>query len=190
MSAGFRTLKAFRLSLGVTALFLCGCANAQQQVGEHLYDVPEANLVPQGAYPFFLSQSRSDGFIFILNPDAGSRHKRSVLVQDREEVCERANGRGYVSQTICSSQTIEWKGRGWLKTGDDTFWTYSPNARSAANAPFVSCHEMEQEEHPGLCKATLALGDLALTFSFNDDELASLEATYQQAASMLRSWEV
>lgn len=190
MSARCRTQKAFRLSVGVTALFLCGCANAQQQVGEHLYDVPEANLIPQSGYPFFLPKSESDGFIFILNPDAGTRQKRSVLVQDREEVCERANGRGYVSQTICGPQIVEWKGQGWLKTGDDTFWTYSPNAPSAANAPFVSCHKMELEEHPGLCKATLALGDLVLTFSLNDDELPSLEATYQHAASMLRSWEV
>ena len=46
------------------------------------------------------------------------------------------------------------------------------------------------EGHSGLCKATLPLEDMVLTIGFDDDELPKLEALYQRAASMLRSWEV
>ena len=116
--------------------------------------------------------------------------KRTVLVQGREAVCARANGSGYVSRTICDPQSIDWQGHGWVRNGDDTFWTYSPDTPSGADLHFVSCHRMKIEGHPGLCKATLALDDLVLTISLDDDELPALAGTYESAASMLRSWEV
>lgn len=178
------------LVIGTTALTLSGCTNAQQDVASHHFEVPDANLVAKSDYPFFLPKSGDDGFIFILNPTAELRQQRTVLVQSRNEVCARANGGGYVSQTICGSRDVEWRGQHWLKTGDDTFWTYSPDAPSEATAPFVSCNKMQMEGHSGLCHATLALGDLALTISLDDDELPSLEATYDRAATLLRSWEV
>lgn len=190
MRAGHRKLAAFLLTAGATVLALCGCANEQQRVAGHYYEVPDANLIPLNAYPFFLPKSEIEGFIFVLNPDAELRQQRSALVQDRERLCARANGHGYVSQTICGSQSIEWKDRGWRKTGDETFWTYSPDTTPAADAPFVTCHKMEIDGHPGLCAASLPLGDLVLTISLNDDELPTLEAIYQRAATMLLSWEV
>jgi hypothetical protein len=162
----------------------------QQQVAGHLYDVPSANLISKSAYPFFLPESQDDGFIFILNPDAELRQQRTVLVQGRQAVCTRANGGAYVSRTICGPNEVEWQGRGWVKKGDEMFWNYSPETPVGADAPFVTCHKMEIEGHPGLCTATLALGDLALTISLNDDELPELEATYQRAASLLRAWEI
>lgn len=180
---------AFSFLVGATALFLAGCTDGQQQVAGHRYDVPVANLIAANSNPFFLPKSKDDGFIFILNPQAALRQQRTVLVQDREGVCRRANGGGYVSRTICGPNKVEWQGYEWLRNGDDTFWTYSPNTSSEANAPFVSCFKMQLEGHPGLCSATLGLDDLVLTIGLNDDELSALEATYQRAVSMLRSWE-
>ena len=190
MSVACQRLTAIRVAVSATVLFLCGCANAQQQVAGHHYDVPPSNLVATSDYPFFLPKFDDDGFIFILNPDAHLRQQRSVLVESRDAVCARANGRGYVSRTICRANRVEWKGGGWIKTGDDTFWTYSPDKPSATNASFVSCHKMEIEGHSGLCHATLPLDGLVLTISLDDDELPALDATYQRAVTMLRSWEV
>lgn len=190
MTAARRTFSAFSCAVGTTALLLAGCTNAQQQVAGHRFNVPAANLISKGDYPFFLPMSQDEGFIFILNPQAEARKKRTVLVQGREAVCARANGSGYVSRTICDPQSIDWQGHGWVRNGDDTFWTYSPDTPSGADLQFVSCHRMEIEGHPGLCKATLALDDLVLTISLDDDELPALAGTYESAASMLRSWEV
>lgn len=190
MSAARRTLSAFGVAFGATALTLGGCANAQQQVAGHRYNVPPANLIPQSDYPFFLPKPEDEGFIFILNPQAELRQQRSVLVEDRESVCIRANGGGYVSRTICGAQRVEWKGHGWRRKGDDTWWTYSPDTPAGVNAPFVSCHKMQIEGHSGLCSAVLDFGDLVLTISLNDEELPALEETYERAASLLRSWEV
>ncbi|GEM_PF-4029357 len=189
MSAAPRTLLALSIAVSATALLL-SCAKAQQQVANHRYDVPFANLISKSDYPFFLPKSEDDGFIFILNPQADLRERRSVLVQERESVCIRANGGGYVSRTICGAQNVEWKGHGWRRQGDDTFWTYSPATPAGANAPFVSCHKMEIKGHSGLCSAVLDLGDLVVTISLNDDELPALEEIYERAASLLRSWEV
>lgn len=189
MTAARRTLSPFSFVVGAAALLLAGCADAQQQVAGHLYNVPTANLISKSSYPFFLPKSQDDGFIFILNPEAELRQQRSVLVQEREAVCARANGAGYVSRTICGPQQVAWKGLGWVRKGDETFWTYSPDTPRDADAPFISCHSMEVEGHPGRCSATLALDSLVLTIGLNDDELPRLEATYQRAASMLRSWE-
>lgn len=160
-------------------------------MGDHRFRVPSENLVPESDRPFFLPPSQEDGFIFELNPTAPLVEQGSVLVQERGVICDRARGlKAHVNLTICASEEVEWKGRRWLKNGDDTFWTYSPDLPTAANAPFVSCHKMQVEGHSGLCTATLALGDLALTISFDDDELPALEATYERAARMLRSWEM
>lgn len=190
MSATSHTLPAFRLTFGAMALLLSGCANAPEKVAGHQFDVPDVNLIPKSDYPFFLPKSEDEAFIFILNPGAELRQQRTVLVQGRDELCARANGGGYVSQTICGSRDVKWKGQRWLKAGDDTFWTYSPDTPSGSKAPFVSCHKMQIEGHPGLCTAALALGDLVLTISLNDDELPALDATYQRAATLLRSWEI
>lgn len=189
MSAA-RTLSAFRIAVGTTALLLGGCANAEQQVAGHRYGVSSAHLVPKSDYPFFLPKSQDEGFIFTLNPEAELRQQRSVLVQSRVNVCERANGSGYVSRTVCGPQTVEWQGHGWRRTGDDTWWTYSPDPPAAVDAPFVSCHKMQIEGHPGLCKASLPSGDLLLTISLNDDELHKLGETFQRAVSLLKEWEV
>ncbi|MEO1967746.1 MAG: hypothetical protein ABGW87_03400 [Sphingomonadaceae bacterium] len=175
--------------IGATVLTLSGCANAQQDVASHHFEVPKANLIAESDYPFFLPKSGDDGFIFILNPTAELRRQSSVLVQSRDKACARANGRGYVSQTICGSRDVEWRGQHWLKTGDDTFWTYSPS-KSSGPAPFVSCFKMEVDGHSGLCYGTFAFGDLVLTISLNDDELPSLEGIYDRATKMLQSWEV
>lgn len=190
MTAARRTLSALSYAVGTTAMLLAGCANAHQLVAGHRFNVPSANLIPKSDYPFFLPKSQDEGFIFILNPQAELRQQRTVLVQGREAVCARANGGGYVSQTICDSRSTEWQGHGWVRNGDDTFWTYSPDTPSGADLHFVSCHRMEIEGHPGLCKATLALDDLVLTISLDDDELPALAGTYESAASMLRFWEV
>lgn len=190
MSAARRALSSCICIGATTVLLLAGCANAQQQVAGHRFNVPAANLIPKSDDPFFLPKSQDAGFIFILNPQAELRQQRTVLVQGREAVCAQANGGGYVSRTICAPRSIEWQGYGWAKNGDETFWTYSPDTPSGAGAPFVSCHRMEIDGHPGLCKATLAFGDLVLTISMDDDELPALADTYESAASMLRSWEV
>lgn len=190
MSAALRPLSTLTIAVGAMALFLSGCANAQQQVANHRYEVPPANLVPKSDYPFFLPKSDEEGFIFTLNPEAELRQQRSVLVQNRERVCARANGAGYVSRTVCGPREIAWRGHGWRKAGDETWWTYSPDTPVRGDAPFVSCHKMQIEGHTGLCSATLGLGDLLLTISLNDDELPKLEMTYQRAVSLLRSWEV
>ena len=190
MRVAYRTLPAFSFAFCATALLIGGCANAQQQIAGHRYNVPDANLIPTSAYPFFLSRSKDAGFIFYLNPQAKLGQRRTVLVEEQETVCTRANGGGYVSRTICGPQKIEWQGLGWLRKGDDVFWTYSPDTPAGANAPFVSCHKPEIKGHSGLCHATLAFEDLVLTISLDDDELPTLEATYQRAVSLLRSWEV
>ena len=190
MPAVRRTQSLLSYTVRATALLLAGCANAQQTVAGHRFDVPSANLISRSDYPFFLPETQDEGFIFILNPEAELRQRRTVLVQEREAVCARANGLGYVSRTICGSQKVEWQGHNWVKKGDETFGTYSPDAPPGTDAPFVSCHRMQIQGHPGLCKATLALGDLVLTIGLDDDELPELEATYKRAASMLNSWRV
>ncbi len=190
MIAEFKLWPYSCLAISATALILSGCANPQQQVAGHQYEVPDANLISKSDYPFFLPESENEAFIFILNPEAELREQRTVLVEGRDDVCARANGAGYVSQTICGSQEVVWKDQRWRKTGDDTFWNYSLDTPEAPKAPLVSCHKMEVEGHSGLCHATLSLGDLALTISLNDDELPEIETTYERAATMLRSWEV
>ncbi len=190
MPAARRTQSIFIHVVWSTALLLAGCENGQQQVAGHRFDVPSANLFSKSDYPFFLPKSQDEGFIFVLNPEAKLRQQKSVLVEERVAVCTRANGGEYVSRTICSPNEVEWQGRGWVKKGDEIFWTYSPETPVGADAPFIICHRMEIEGHPGLCKATLAIGDLALTIALNDDELPELEAAYQRAASMLRAWEI
>jgi hypothetical protein len=190
MRAACRTLPAFGFAFCATALLLAGCGNAQEQVADHRFDVPDANLIPTSAYPFFLRRSKDAGFIFYLNPQAELGQRRTVLVESRDSICTRANGGGYISRTVCAPQKIAWQGVGWLRQGDDVFWTYSPDTPAGANAHFVSCHSMEIEGHPGLCHATLAFEDLVLTIGLEDDELPALEATYQQAVSLLRKWEV
>ena len=185
-----RKLSVINCAIGATALLLAGCANAHQRVAGHKFDVPSTNLISKSDYPFFLPKSKDEGFTFIVNPETDLRQQKSVSVQSLKTVCARANGRGYVSRTICGPQKLEWRGRKWVKKGDETYWTYSPEAPSARDAPFVSCHRMQIEGHPGLCKATLALEDLVLTISLDDDEISELEATYWQVESMLRSWEI
>jgi hypothetical protein len=189
MTVARRAITPFSFAVGATAVLVAGCADAQQQVAGHLYNVPSANLISKSAYPFFLPKSQDDGFIFILNPEAELRQQRTVLVQEREAVCARANGAGYVSRTICGPRQVKWKGHGWVRKGDETFWTYSPDTPSHPDAPFISCHSMEIKGHPGLCSATLTFDGLVLTIGLNDDELPGLETTYQRAVSMLRSWE-
>jgi hypothetical protein len=190
MSVARQTLSLGIYAAATTVLLLAGCANAQQRVAGHRFNVPAANLIPKSDYPFLLPKSQDEGFIFILNPQAELRQRRSVLVQERETVCARANGGGHVSRTICGPRKIEWQNHGWVRKGDETFWTYSPDTPSGVDAPFVSCHRMQIEGHPGLCNATLVLGDLVLTISLDDDELPALEDTYENAASLLRLWEV
>jgi hypothetical protein len=190
MSATRRTQSSFICLAVATALLLAGCANAKQQVAGHRFEVPSVNLVPESYYPFFLPKAQDEGFIFILNPGAEEGQRRRVLVQEREAVCARASGGAYVSRTICAPHEVEWQGRGWVKNGDETFWTYSPETPAGVDAPFVSCHKMEIEEHPGRCNANLALGDLVLTIDLDDDELPELETTYQRATAMLRAWEI
>jgi len=189
MSAARQRPSVFSFVVGATALLLASCTNGQQQVSDHRYDVPVANLIAESSYPFFLPRSKGDGFIFVLNPTAELQEQTTVLVQDREEVCRQAQGGGYVSKTICGPKKIEWRGRDWIRNGDDRSWTYSPNISSGQEAPFVSCFKMQIEGHSGLCSATLDLDDLVLTIGLDDDELPTLEATYQRAVSMLRSWE-
>ncbi len=183
-----KTLSA--IGLVASMLPVSGCAQGREQVAGHQYDVPAANLIPKSSYPFFLPRSEGNEFIFVLNPQAELRERRNVLVQDRKQVCARANGSGYVSRTICGEHPVQWQGRDWLRNGDDTFWTYSPATPPGTDAPYVSCHKMEIKGHTGLCSATLALGDLALTIGINDDELPTLQATYERAVSMLKSWEL
>jgi hypothetical protein len=76
MTAARRTFSAFSCAVGTTALLLAGCANAQQQVAGHRFNVPAANLISKGDYPFFLPMSQDEGFIFILNPQAEARKKK------------------------------------------------------------------------------------------------------------------
>lgn len=189
MGAARQKSSAFSFAVGAMALLLASCTNGQQQVSGHRYDVPVANLIPGSSFPFFLPKPKNEGFIFILNPEDDLRQRILVAVEGRTEVCRRANGSGYVSKTICAPHPIEWQGHEWIRKGDDTFWTYSPNTSPGANAPFVSCFKIEIEGHSGLCSAILSVDDLALTIKLNDDELPALEATYQKAVAMLRSWE-
>ena len=171
------------------ALILVGCSDAQR-VGKHEFLVDDANLVPKSSYPFFLPRSEDDGFIFILNPDAARTEQRSVLVEERDKICDRAKGaKAFVNSTICARQKVEWLGRRWVRSGDDTFWTYSPETPSSSPAPFISCFKMEIRGHPGLCHATVAAGDLVLTIGLNDDEVPALENTYRQTVSALKRWE-
>lgn len=191
MSAARRALSSCGYIGAITVLLLSGCADAQQQqVAGHRFNVPAASLISKSDYPFFLPKSQDEGFIFVLNPHAELRQRRTVLVQEKEAVCARVNGEGYVSRAICGPRIIEWEDHGWVRSGDEIFWTYSPDTPSGEDAPFVSCHRMEIEGHSGLCKATLTLGDLMLTISLNDDELPALADTYENAASLLRSWEI
>ncbi|MGU3455652.1 hypothetical protein ACLBV5_05000 [Brevundimonas sp. M1A4_2e] len=189
MGAARQKSSAFSFAVGATALLLVSCTNGQHQVSGHRYDVPVAYLIPGSSFPFFLPEPKDEGFLFILNPEADLRRRILVVVEGRAEVCRRANGSGYVSKTICSPKPIEWQGHEWLRNGDDTFWTYSPNTSSGANTPFISCFKMETEGRSGLCSATLGVDDLALTIKLKDDEIPALEATFQKAMAMLRSWE-
>lgn len=185
MSAARQKSLAVSLAVGATALLLASCTNEQQRVSGHRYNVPVANLVPRSSTPFFLPKPKDEEFIFILNPADDLRQHILVLVEDRTELCRRANGGGYVSKTICSPNTIEWQGHEWIKAGDDTYWTYSPNTSSGTHAPFVSCFKGRS----GLCSATLAVDDLALTINLKDDELPALETIYHKAVAMLHLWE-
>jgi hypothetical protein len=183
--------KRIRCADGVVlAVFLLGgCGDELERVGSHRFRVPAENLVPESARPFFLPPPREDGFIFLLNPSAPLAEQRSVLVQERSTICDRARGlKAYVNSTICAKEEVEWRGRGWLRSGDDTNWTYSPGTASGSPAPFVSCIKMTIPGHPGLCSATLPAEDLALTISLNADELPALEAAYNRAVSALRTW--
>ena len=181
---------AARFALGVTALLMSSCANVQHEVAGHRYNVPEASLIPTSAYPFFLPKTRGNAFIFYLNPQAEIRERRTVLVEGREEVCASANGGGYVSRTICGQDQIRWQGFDWIKTGDEVFWTYSPDNPDSTDSPFIACHKMEIEGHSGMCSATVPLGDLVLTIGLDDDEVPELQKIYRRAAFLLRSWEL
>lgn len=172
------------------AIILGGC-NETERVGSHRFHVPSESLVPESDRPFFLPPAGEDGFIFKLNPTAALTEQRSVLVRELAMVCDRARGlKVHVNSTVCAAEDVSWRGRRWLKHGDETFWTFSPETPSGSPAPFVSCFNMEMPGHPGLCHATLAADDLALTISLNADELSSLEATYDSAVSKLRTWEM
>lgn len=182
-----RSVWSHRLLL--VAIMLGGCSEVER-VGTHRFKVPAENLVPESARPFFLPPATEDGFIFLLNPTASLAEQRSVLVQELAMVCDRARGlKAHVNSTICATEEVAWKGRRWLRNGDETRWTYSPETPSGSPPPFVSCFKMTIPDHPGLCSATLAADDLALTISLNADELPSLEAAYESAVSALRTWE-
>lgn len=189
MGTACQKSSAFSFAIGATALLLAGCNNGHKKVSSHRYDVPVANIISGSSFPFFLPKIKDEGFIFILNPEDDIRQRIFVTVEGRSEVCRRANGSGYVSKTICGPKPIEWQGHEWIRNGDDTFWTYSPNTSSGAHARFVSCFKMEIEGRSDICSAILGVDDLALTIKLNDDELPALEATYQKAVAMLRSWE-
>jgi hypothetical protein len=190
MSAVLKKRPVFCVAVGATALLLAGCGSAHQTVAGHRYNVPPSNMIFENHIPFFRPESENDGFIFVLNPEAEPSQQRTVVVEDLDGVCRRSNGGGYVSRTICGAQKIEWKGRGWRRKGDDTFWTYNPDTPEGENAPFVSCHGMQIEGHSGLCSAVMDLDDLVLTINLNDDELPTLEEKYERAASLLRSWKI
>ncbi|MFM6931201.1 MAG: hypothetical protein ACKOUT_03030 [Novosphingobium sp.] len=184
-----RSTKSARCLLScVIALLIGGCSDGQR-IGKYRYDVPTSYLVPNSSYPFFLPRSDDDGFIFILNPNARLPEQNSVLVEDRNSVCTRAKGGpAYVNSTICAPLEVEWKNRRWVRSGDETFWTYSPETRTGVPAPYVSCFKMQITGHPGLCHATLAHGDLAITIGFKDDELPALQSKYSQALAHLSEW--
>ncbi len=174
----------------LAALFLWGCSEEVERVGKHRFRVPPENLIPESERPFFLPEPEEDGFSFLLNPTAARTEQRSVLVQEREMICARARGlKARVNSTICAPEEVEWRGRRWLRNGNETHWTYSPEMPSGSPAPFVSCFKMTIPDHPGLCSATLPADDLALTINLNADELPALEATYERAVSALRIWE-
>lgn len=174
----------------LVALTLGGCTEPER-AGNHRFQVPAENLVPESDRPFYLPPAKEDGFIFTLDPTATLTGQRSVLVQKLAMVCDRARGlKAHVNSTICAAQDVEWRGQRWLRHGDETQWTYSPETPGGSPAPFVSCFKMTIPGHPGLCQATLAADDLALTISLNADEIPSLEATYDSAVSALSSWEM
>lgn len=159
-------------------------------MGNHRFRVPPEHLVPESTYPFFLPPPSEDGFIFLLNPTAARTEQHSVLVQKREIICARARGsKARVNSTICAPEQVEWRGHRWLRNGNETHWTYSPEMPSGSPAPFVSCFKITIPDHPGLCGAILPADDLALTISLNADELPALEGTYERAVSALRAWE-
>lgn len=179
-----------RHGLLLAVLTLGGCTEPER-VGNHRFQVPAENLVPESDRPFFLPPAKEDGFIFTLDPTAALTGQRSVLVQELAMVCDRARGsKAHVNSTICAAQDVGWRGQRWLRHGDEIQWTYSPETPAGSPAPFVSCFKMTIPGHLGLCHATLAADDLALTISLNADEIPSLEAAYDSAVSALRSWEM
>lgn len=182
------TEPAYTFAFTTAAFLLVGCSD-MQQVGSHRYRVPAENLVSKSSYPFFLPPSSDDGFIFILNPGALLTEQHSVLVQERSTICSKAKGREvHVNSTVCAAHKVEWRRRRWLRNGDETFWTYSPETPSRSPAPFVSCHKMEITGHTGLCSATVGADDLVLTIGLNADDLPALDDIYEQSVSALRAW--
>ena len=189
MDVTLQTQSVYSAAAVTVAFLLVGCSDGPR-VGVHQYRVPTDHLVSKSSYPFFLPALKYDGFIFVLNPSAPRTTQRTVQVQQRSAICARARGAdAYVNSAICAPQTVEWKGGRWLKSGHETFWTYSPETPSGSRAPFVNCFALQMERHPGLCHATLPYNDLAVIISLNDDEMPALEDTYNQAVSSLRSWE-
>lgn len=190
MEMAQRACRGYVFALVIATLLLASCSDIQR-VGIHQYRVPADSLISQDSFPFFLPRSTADGFIFILNPDAARTEQRNILVQRRDTICARAKGRqAYVNATICAPQRIEWRGRRWRKSGDETFWTFSPEQPSGLPAPFISCYKLEIPGHPGQRQATLPAGDLALTIDLNADELPILEKRFDEAMAALKRWQV
>ncbi len=185
----------FWLSICVclTAAFSLAACNNVQNEGGFQFQVPEENLISKSDYPFFLAGwPDTDGFIFILNPEAPLQKHVSVVVSDREDVCANANEtNAYVNTSACAPSSIDWRNGPLVRHGDASFWTYSVAAiPDDKPAIFVSCHAMSLEGHPGICTATLPFKSLVLSIGVDDDEVPNLDRVFDRTVTVLENWEV
>lgn len=181
------------VSLLIASLLGACSASAERRLEGRVFDIPKANDISDSDAPFFLpALDPSDGFSFCLNPEASLPERNLVVVASKKRMCARAAGtEARVNFTVCATRPLSWRGRPLHKVSDGVFWTYDLPPETGQKSPpsLASCSAMGGGSRPGLCTANLPYGELVLTVHFRDNQVASLQALYDQSIGSLGRWE-
>jgi len=173
-----------------------GCSDRETEaitIDDHVFEVPRQYLIEERI--FWLPQSEKKGLLFITNPEAPIRERRSVLILSTSSTCSNKTPTVY-GQLASVCEAAERQADDILQTqssplekelwnGDPTQWVYRlTDKRGKGRGDIVvAC------SGNGLCFSLSNYADLVYNASLRDSEIERLPAIRKRIHELLSSWE-
>ena len=173
-----------------------GCSDRETEaitIDDHVFEVPRQYLIEERI--FWLPQSEEEGVLFIMNPEAPIRERRSVLIESTSITCSPKTPPEYdYLASICEAaerqaddiqqtQSSPLEKEHW--NGDPTQWVYRlTDKRGKGRGDIVATCSGN-----GLCYSLSNYADLVYNVSLRDSEIERLPAIRKRVHELLSSWE-